>query len=163
MSEWTFLTNHACALVLISRDPDARLRDLAIALDVTERTAYGIVADLTEGGYLVKEKEGRRNRYRVQAHLGARDPIGGGATIGQVLEYSLSPGGPSEIDLTAVSSSLRDRDLIGQAQGMLMEREGITADEAFELMRSAAQRMSVPMRDIAHTLVLTGEAPVPAS
>ena len=44
MAEWSFLTNHARALLLIARDPDARLRDLAAALAVTERTAYGIVA-----------------------------------------------------------------------------------------------------------------------
>jgi len=73
MGEWSFLTNHARALLLIARDPDARLRDLAGALDVTERTAYGIVADLSEGGYVVKEKDGRRNRYHIQEHLPLSD------------------------------------------------------------------------------------------
>ena len=57
-NDWSFLTNHARALLFIAHDPDARLRDLAAALDVTERTAYGIVADLTEGG-LRGEGEGR--------------------------------------------------------------------------------------------------------
>jgi len=75
MGEWSFLTNHARALLLIARDPDARLRDLAGALDVTERTAYGIVADLSEGGYVVKEKDGRRNRYHIQRR-----------TVGEVLD-----------------------------------------------------------------------------
>jgi DNA-binding MarR family transcriptional regulator len=86
MAEWSFLTNHARALLLIARDPDTRLRDLAAALDVTERTAYGIVADLTEAGYVVKLKDGRRNRYRVQAHLPLPDPIGRQRTIGELLE-----------------------------------------------------------------------------
>ena len=67
MAEWGFLTNHAKALLYIAHDPDARLRDLAVSLDITERTAYSVVADLTEAGYVVKEKEGRRNRYHIQA------------------------------------------------------------------------------------------------
>ena len=86
MADWSFLTNHARAILLIADDPDARLRDLAVALGVTERTAYGIVADLTDAGYILKEKEGRRNRYQIQAHLPLRESIGRERTIGEVLE-----------------------------------------------------------------------------
>ena len=57
-----------------------------MALDVTERTAYGIVVDLTEAGYVVKEKDGRRNRYQIQEHLPLRDSIGRERTIGEVLD-----------------------------------------------------------------------------
>jgi DNA-binding transcriptional ArsR family regulator len=84
--EWSFLTNHARALLFIAHDRDARLRDLAAALGVTERTAYGIVADLSSAGYVVKEKDGRRNRYHIQAHLPLRDSIGRERTIGEVLD-----------------------------------------------------------------------------
>src|ERR1700730_2604213 len=86
MADWSFLTNHARALMYIAHDPDARLRDLAAGLDVTERTAYGIVADLTEAGYVVKEKDGRRNRYHIQANLPLRDSISRQRTIGEVLD-----------------------------------------------------------------------------
>ena len=86
MGNWSFLTNHARALLVIAHDPDARLRDLAAALDVTERTAYGIVVDLTEAGYVAKEKDGRRNRYHIQAHLPLRDSISRERTIGEVLD-----------------------------------------------------------------------------
>jgi DNA-binding MarR family transcriptional regulator len=86
MAEWGFLTNHARALLHIAHDPDTRLRDLAVSLDVTERTAYGIVADLTEAGYVVKQKDGRRNRYRIQEHLPIRDSISRERTIGEVLD-----------------------------------------------------------------------------
>jgi len=86
MGRWNFLTNHARALLFIAHDPEARLRDMASALDVTERTAYGIVADLTEAGYVVKEKDGRRNRYHIQTHLPLRDSIGPQRTIGEVLD-----------------------------------------------------------------------------
>jgi DNA-binding IclR family transcriptional regulator len=86
MADWSFLTNHARALVFIAQHPDVRLRDLAVALDVTERTAYGIVVDLTKSGYVVKEKDGRRNRYHIQEHLPLRDSIGRERTIGEVLD-----------------------------------------------------------------------------
>jgi hypothetical protein len=86
MAEWGFLTSHARALLYIAHDPDTRLRDLAGAIDVTERTAYGIVADLAEAGYIVKEKDGRRNRYHIQAHLPLHDSIPRERTIGEVLE-----------------------------------------------------------------------------
>ena len=82
---WSFLTNHARVLLFIAHDADARLRDLAAALDVTERTAYGIVADLTEAGYVVKEKDGRRNRYHIQAHQPLRDSMSRERTIGELL------------------------------------------------------------------------------
>ncbi len=82
---WSFLTNHARALLFMASEPEARLRDLAAALDVTERTAFAIVTDLTQAGYVVKEKEGRRNRYSIQAHLPLRDAISRERTIGEVL------------------------------------------------------------------------------
>ena len=86
MGDWSFLTNHARALVFIANHPDARLRDLASALDVTERTAYGMVVDLTEAGYVVKERDGRRNRYHIQDHLPLRDTVSQERTIGEVLD-----------------------------------------------------------------------------
>lgn len=89
--EWGFLTNHARVLLCIAADSELRLRDLADALGVTERTAFGIVGDLTEAGYLVKEKEGRRNRYEIQDHLPLPDGIGSVSerTIGEVLALLL--------------------------------------------------------------------------
>lgn len=86
MAEWAFLTNHARALLYIAHDPETRLRDLAVSLDVTERTAYGIVADLTEAGYVVKEKDGRRNRYHIQEHLPLHDSVSRERTVGEVLD-----------------------------------------------------------------------------
>ena len=69
MESWSFLTSHARVLLCIAHDPDARLRDIAASLDITERSAYGIVTDLTAAGYVVKQENGRRNRYQIQAHL----------------------------------------------------------------------------------------------
>jgi hypothetical protein len=85
VGEWSFFTNHARVLICIARDPGVRLRDLAVEIGVTERRAYGIVADLVEAGYVVKDKDGRRNRYRVEAQLPLPEPIGRQRTIGDVL------------------------------------------------------------------------------
>jgi DNA-binding transcriptional ArsR family regulator len=86
VGDWSFLTNHARAMLFIANEPDARLRDLAAVLDVTERTAYGLVADLTEAGYVVKERDGRRNRYHIHDHLPLRDTFGRKRTIGEMLD-----------------------------------------------------------------------------
>ena len=90
MADWNFLTNHAWVLLCIAHDPGVRLRDIAARVGVTERTAYGIVTDLTEAGYVVKQKDGRRNRYQIQAHLPLRPRLpvpgsGGMAAVGEVL------------------------------------------------------------------------------
>jgi len=83
---WTFLTNHGRTLLCIAHDPEARLRDIAADLGITERRAYGIVNDLTEAGYVVKEREGRRNRYHLQHHLPIPDIEDREQAIGEVLE-----------------------------------------------------------------------------
>jgi DNA-binding IclR family transcriptional regulator len=93
VSEWSFLTNHGRALLLIARDPNTRLRDLAVALDVTERTAYGIVLDLTKGGYIAKERDGRRNRYHIQADLHLPDSLGKQRAIGEFVDLFINSNG----------------------------------------------------------------------
>ena len=85
MPEWSFFTNHARVLICIARDPGIRLRDLAVAIGITERSAYGIVTDLVQAGYVDKGKDGRRNRYRVEAQLPLPESIGRERTIGDVL------------------------------------------------------------------------------
>jgi DNA-binding transcriptional ArsR family regulator len=86
MAEWSFLTNHARALLCIAHNPGVRLRDIASTLDITERSAYAIVAELADAGYVVKEKDGRRNRYEIQGHMPLRGTIGRERTIGEVLD-----------------------------------------------------------------------------
>ena len=88
MAGWSFLTNHARALLYIAEHPDARLRDVAGSIGVTERTAFGVVADLTDAGYLMKERTGRRNRYHVQEHL----PLVGERTVGELLGLLVGAG-----------------------------------------------------------------------
>ena len=92
MTEWSFLTNHARVLVCIAHDPGVRLRDIASTVGITERSAYGIVTDLTAAGYVVKDKDadGRRNRYQIQTHLPLPDILAGERTVGEVLDLLLT-------------------------------------------------------------------------
>ena len=85
MANWSFLTSHARVLMCIAHDPDARLRDIAAGLGITERSAYGIVTELAEAGYVVKQKDGRRNRYQIQAHLPLPEPTSRERTVGEIL------------------------------------------------------------------------------
>ena len=86
MAEWGFLTNHGRALLCIAHDPGVRLRDIADQLGITERSAYAIVNDLAGAGYVLKEREGRRNRYIVQKHLPLPETTVRERTIGEVLD-----------------------------------------------------------------------------
>lgn len=86
MADWSFLTNHARVLVCIAHDPGMRLRDIAATAGITERTAFGIVTDLIAAGYVVKGKDGRRNRYSIQTELPLGESIGRERTIGEVLD-----------------------------------------------------------------------------
>jgi predicted transcriptional regulator len=83
--QWTFLTNHAHVLLCIARDPVTRLRDVALAVGITERATQRIVADLVEGGYLSREKVGRRNQYEVHGELHLRHPVEQTSTIESLL------------------------------------------------------------------------------
>lgn len=72
---WTFLTNHAHVLLCIARDPTIRARDVAEAVGITERATLAIIGDLVVGGYLERQRVGRRNRYEVVAHRPLRHPL----------------------------------------------------------------------------------------
>jgi len=85
MSSWTFLTNHAHVLLLICRDPDLRMRDLAAMVEITERAVQRIIHELVEEGYVTVEKVGRRNRYAPQLDARLRHPQEQAVTIHSLL------------------------------------------------------------------------------
>jgi hypothetical protein len=85
MVRWGFLTNHARVLLCIARDPGVRLRDIASSLGITERSAHGCVTDLIPAGYVLEQKDGRRNRYQIQAHMPLPEPASQEPAIGEVL------------------------------------------------------------------------------
>ncbi len=83
--QWTFLTNHAHVLVLLSRNPSLVLREVALQVGITERAVQRIIADLEAGGVIEREKIGRQNHYRIRTHPPLRHPIESHRTIGDLL------------------------------------------------------------------------------
>lgn len=86
---WTFLSNHAHVLLLIAADPEILMRDVAERVGITERAVQRIVADLEEGRYLERERNGRRNRYLVHPELPLRHPVEAHRDIGALLKLIL--------------------------------------------------------------------------
>ena len=92
---WDFLTNHAHVLASVARDPGARLRDIAEGVGITERAAHRILADLVREGYVLREKQGRRNRYEVVAELPLRHPLGKNQEVGDLLKVLIGSAPPA--------------------------------------------------------------------
>ena len=86
---WSFVTNHARVLACIAADPNARLRDVAGAVGITERTAAQIVTDLERAGYLTKTRDGRRNQYAIDASKKLQHPRLKGVAATQVIAVLL--------------------------------------------------------------------------
>jgi DNA-binding IclR family transcriptional regulator len=82
---WTFLTNHSHVLLCIAEDPGIRGRDIAERVGITERSAQSIIADLVEGGYLTREKIGRRNQYQIHPDLPLRHPVERDSQVSELL------------------------------------------------------------------------------
>ena len=78
-ASWTFLTNHARVLLCIAHDPGVRLRDIAARLDITERSAYGIVTDLAQAGYIVKQRTAAATATRSRRTSRCQSPQAGSA------------------------------------------------------------------------------------
>ena len=125
MAEWSFFTNHARVLLCISRDPGIRLQDIATGVGITERSAFGIVNGLADSGYIVKERDGRRNRYEIQHQLPLLGAESEERTIGELLNLlaETTPGtaqrkkvAPPTTDLTSRARS-EDRATVTQAHG----------------------------------------------
>ncbi len=83
---WTFLTNHTHILVVLDREPSARIRDLADEVGITERAVQRILAELTACGIITVRKEGRRNSYAINRMTRLRHPLEKRHTIGQLLD-----------------------------------------------------------------------------
>ena len=84
-SHWTFFTNHAHVMVCLAKNGDRPLREVALEVGITERAVQRIIADLEEGGYLVRERVGRQNSYSLILNKELRHPIEADHTIGDIV------------------------------------------------------------------------------
>jgi DNA-binding transcriptional ArsR family regulator len=85
MADWGVLSNHGLVLVSIAREPSLRLREIAERVGITERTAHKIVDDLVGAGYVVRFREGNRNRYEIRHDVSIDEPLLENHWIGELL------------------------------------------------------------------------------
>jgi predicted transcriptional regulator len=90
---WKFLTNHAQVLVCIAHDPGVRLREVSERVGITERAAHRIVTELAAGGYIKRERNGRRNRYTIQSGVSFPDRLSRVERIGDLLSILAATNG----------------------------------------------------------------------
>jgi DNA-binding transcriptional ArsR family regulator len=74
----------------VADDPGIRLRDIATAVGITERSAHKILSELVDDGYVERERRGRRNRYKVKLELPLRHPLVREHEVGDLLKILLS-------------------------------------------------------------------------
>lgn len=105
LPRWDFLTNHAHVLVCVARDPGIRLREIAAAVGITERAAHRILSELVDEGYVIRERQGRRNRYQVKTELPLPHPLAREHGVGDLLDVLVGStsrvGGATEVDAEA--------------------------------------------------------------
>lgn len=97
-STWTLLSNHGHVLVCLARDPDTRIRDVAVAVGLTERAVQGIISDLVAAGYVDKRRLGRRNHYRVHTEVPLRHPVEQEHQLGDLLDAVAPEASRSVVD-----------------------------------------------------------------
>jgi DNA-binding Lrp family transcriptional regulator len=85
MGDWTFFSNHGHVLVCLARDHEARLRDVAVKVGITERAVQKIVRDLQDAGFITIRKQGRRNRYQINRRKSLRHLLESHVTVGKLL------------------------------------------------------------------------------
>jgi hypothetical protein len=110
---WTLLTGHGHVLVEIARNPEARIRDIAAAAGITERTVQAIVADLEAAGYVSRTRAGRRTIYTVNPDSLFRHPAQDGHRVGPLLDLLSASGDSASGDSAAGTSDERGRESLG--------------------------------------------------
>jgi predicted transcriptional regulator len=89
-ASWTFLTNYAHVLICLAREPELTLREVSLRVGITERAVQRIVADLEEASVLMRQRDGRRNRYEIQREVLLRHPLEAHRNINDLLTMVLN-------------------------------------------------------------------------
>jgi predicted ArsR family transcriptional regulator len=110
---WKFFTNHALVLLAVAADPEILLREMAEAVGITERAAHRIIGDLESGGYISRERKGRRNYYQVHLEAvlsqpGLNHPLLQGRTMGEIAVQFVAAGRRDVGDELGVSEALQE-------------------------------------------------------
>ena len=65
MRRWGFLTTHALILIHVTQHPRSTVREISLAVGVTERASHAALQELRESGIIDRKREGRRNSHSV--------------------------------------------------------------------------------------------------
>ena len=83
--DWTFLSNHGHVLIALSTAPDARIRDIAEMVGLTERAIHRLLRDMESGGIITRKRRGRRVTYSIDRDRRLRHPIESHRTVGDLV------------------------------------------------------------------------------
>jgi len=106
MSNWTLFSNHGHVLVCLARDPDARLRDVALNVGITERAVQKIVRDLQDGGMVSVTKVGRRNCYRIHKKASLRHDLEAHCTVRDLAGIIKKKPEPAQTTVKPISANV---------------------------------------------------------
>jgi DNA-binding transcriptional regulator YhcF (GntR family) len=85
MKKWNFITNHGLVLLYISYNPQCTMRDMASALDVTERSIKRVLDDLEGEGYITWQRAGKGNIYEINHARGLKHELTKDTMVGDLL------------------------------------------------------------------------------
>ena len=91
MSDCVFLTSHGLVALCIARGPDMTLREIAEQVGITERAVQRIICDLSEAGYVSRQRHGRQNSYELHPDALLRHSLVSGSTLGDLVDALAAP------------------------------------------------------------------------
>ena len=109
MSDWTFFSNYGHVIVCLARNTEARLRDVALEVGITERAVQKIVRDLQNAGFVTVSKQGRCNRYRINKRKTLRHGLESHCTVGKLLTLVARPARANAVVTSAVDEVSEDK------------------------------------------------------
>ena len=117
MSNWTLFSNHGHVLICLARDSEARLRDVAADVGITERAVQKIVRDLQDGGMVSVTKVGRRNRYRIHKKKSLRHDLESNCRLKELIStVNKSPVSTTQPVKSKIASMEAEKPGPGQAE-----------------------------------------------
>ena len=84
-SKWTFLSHHAHVLIALADNPELTMDELAKIEGITTRSVVNVLNDLVEAGYLIKERQGRKNHYEINLDYPLRHQTSADRKVGDLI------------------------------------------------------------------------------
>jgi predicted ArsR family transcriptional regulator len=146
MSNWTLFSNHGHVLVCLAGDSDARLRDVAADVGITERAVQKIVRDLQSHGMISVTKHGRRNRYRIHHKKNLRHELEAHCTLGDLMKLvTASKPGNREVRNDPIS---RVEDVLSRPVEAMMPSPESAEREHEQTEQAASEPIEVESVDV---------------